>query len=233
MRKVFRTIAFVALILVVHAVSPRAQGSGVYVVTYIEVVPNAIDAAVAVFDRYGAATRADAGNPRLDLLQEIARPERFAIVEVWKDGASLEAHEAAAASLQFRDALNAIQDAPIDRRVATGLFVGPVASRAAASAAAAGTVFVLTHVDVTPDHKAEASRLLEAVRNGSTQEQGNRRYDVLQQANRPNHFTVVEAWANEIALDVHVVAPQTRAFRQALMPMEGALYDERRYKSLR
>jgi quinol monooxygenase YgiN len=55
---------------------------------------------------------------------------------------------------------------------------------------------------------------------------------VQQQGNRPNHFTVVEIWADQKAYDAHVMAGHTRQFRDKLGPMSGALYDERLYKAL-
>jgi len=55
---------------------------------------------------------------------------------------------------------------------------------------------------------------------------------VLQQANRGNHFAVFEVWASRSALDGHAEAAHTRAFREKLSPMAGALYDERFYKLL-
>jgi quinol monooxygenase YgiN len=55
---------------------------------------------------------------------------------------------------------------------------------------------------------------------------------VLQQVNRANHFTVVEAWTNRKAIDAHAMAAHTRAFRDQLAPFAGALYDERIYKAL-
>jgi hypothetical protein len=39
-------------------------------------------------------------------------------------------------------------------------------------------------------------------------------------------------WKNEAALDDHVAAPASRAFREKLGPKSGALYDDRRYKNL-
>jgi quinol monooxygenase YgiN len=53
---------------------------------------------------------------------------------------------------------------------------------------------------------------------------------VQQQGNRPNHFSVVEIWADQKAYDAHVMATHTRQFRETLGPMSGALYDERLYK---
>jgi quinol monooxygenase YgiN len=61
---------------------------------------------------------------------------------------------------------------------------------------------------------------------------GNIAYEVLQQTNLANHFTLVEEWANRKALDAHIMAGHTRLFREKLSPMEGALYDERFYKVL-
>jgi quinol monooxygenase YgiN len=57
-------------------------------------------------------------------------------------------------------------------------------------------------------------------------------YAVLQQEDRPNHFTVVEEWTSKNALDTHNMAAHTHAFREKLSPMLGALYDERLYNEL-
>jgi quinol monooxygenase YgiN len=57
----------------------------------------------------------------------------------------------------------------------------------------------------------------------SSREQGNISHEVLQQANRGNHFTLVEEWANRKALDAHIMAAHTRLFRERLSPMAGAL----------
>jgi quinol monooxygenase YgiN len=57
-------------------------------------------------------------------------------------------------------------------------------------------------------------------------------YEVLQQPNRLNHFTVAEIWKDRNALDAHQMAAHTRQFREKLAPMAGALYDERFYKSV-
>jgi quinol monooxygenase YgiN len=43
---------------------------------------------------------------------------------------------------------------------------------------------------------------------------------------------VFETWANPEALDGHAMAAHTRAFREKLAPMAGALYDERFYSEL-
>ena len=73
---------------------------------------------------------------------------------------------------------------------------------------------------------------LKAMSEDTVNDAGNIRYEVLQQANRGNHFTVVEAWADHKALDAHAMAAHTRAFRNKLAPIAGALYDERLYEAL-
>ena len=58
------------------------------------------------------------------------------------------------------------------------------------------------------------------------------RFEVFQQGNRPNHFSVVEIWKNQRAYDAHITAAHTKKFRDQLTPMTGALYDERLYKAI-
>lgn len=94
------------------------------------------------------------------------------------------------------------------------------------------TIYVLTHVDVTPDHLDDCLALLKTMSDDTSMDHGNIGYEVLQQAARPNHFTVVEEWTSRKALDFHIMAAHTRAFRQRLAPMAGALYDQRFYQEL-
>jgi len=47
-----------------------------------------------------------------------------------------------------------------------------------------------------------------------------------------NHFTIVEIWKDDKALDTHAVAEHTKKFRDTFGPFSGALFDERIYKSV-
>jgi quinol monooxygenase YgiN len=51
-------------------------------------------------------------------------------------------------------------------------------------------------------------------------------------SNRLNHFTTVEVWKDKPALDAHGLAAGTREFRENVGKMLGALYDDRRYRTL-
>jgi quinol monooxygenase YgiN len=58
------------------------------------------------------------------------------------------------------------------------------------------------------------------------------RFDIWQQSNRLNHFTMIEIWKDKAALDAHGVVAGTREFRENVGRMLGALYDDRRYRNL-
>lgn len=216
--------AAVALMALVGGVA-HAQNGAVYVVTYVDVMPNALNSGVAALRHYRDASRKEDGNLRTDVLQEIARPNRFAIVEVWKDQAASEAHDKAAGSAELVETLRAIGNAPFDRRINNGLYVG-----SSSSVKEPNAIYVLTHVDVVPQSKDGCMALLKAMSMDTPKDAGSIGYTVLQQANRANHFAVFEVWANRKALDGHAEAAHTRAFREKLSPMAGALYDERFYK---
>ena len=62
---------------------------------------------------------------------------------------------------------------------------------------------------------------------------GNLRYDDVVQANRKNHFTVIEAWKSQSDKNAWVSGKIARTFREELQPIGGALYDERDFKVLR
>jgi quinol monooxygenase YgiN len=222
----FRSLMF-AMAILAGAVTARAQDSSVYVVTYVDVMPNSAAAGAKLLKQYRDASRKEDGSVRFDVLEEIARPNRFAIVEVWKDKPARDAHVNAASTAQFRDKLKAIANAPYDERVNGGLYVGPAQSQRAK-----GAVYVVTHVDVIPAGKDDCMALLKGMSTDTPKDAGNLRYEVLQQPNRPNHFEVVETWSNRKALDAHAMAAHTRAFREKLAPLAGALYDERFYSEL-
>jgi quinol monooxygenase YgiN len=190
-------------------------------------MPSSVVSGTTLLKQYRDASRKEDGSVSVQVLQEIGRPNRFALVEVWKDKPARDAHVGAASTTQFRDKLKAIANAPYDERVNNGLYVGPAQSQHPRDA-----IYVLTHVDVIPTSKDACMELLKGMSADTPKDAGNLRYEVLQQPNRLNHFTVYEAWSNAEGLDGHAMAPHTRAFRDKLAPMAGALYDERFYSEL-
>ena len=228
-----RLLILGSAVLVIGAVADaRAQNAGdsaVYSVTYIEVMPAAKDKAAALLKEVGVASRKGAGNLRFDVLERRDRPNHFAIVEAWKDQKAHDANGAAAHTKHFRDMLRPLLSSAYDERPHTGLAVGPMAAGAGARGAA---VYVVTHVDIIPPKKDDGIAALQQLAGPSRKDAGNLRYEVLQQNSRPNHFTLVEIWKDQEALEGHEVAVHTRTFRDLLLPMSGSLYDQRLYRAL-
>ncbi len=74
--------------------------------------------------------------------------------------------------------------------------------------------------------------LLRSLAEASRKEPGNLRFDIVQHSMRANHFTVIEGWRNQQALDAHVAAAHTKTYRDAIQPMTGSPLDERVYKAI-
>ena len=226
MRLFFGPLLCLCIATAAPAPAAYAQSNAVYRAIYVEVMPNAIGTGATQLKQYRDASSKADGNLRADALQEIARPNRFVIVEAWRDKAALDAYAQGAASAKLRSALAPLADAPFDERVTNALYVTPGKNQKRADA-----IYVVTHVDVIPAGKDDCMAALKAMSADTANDAGNISYEVLQQANRANHFTVVEAWTDRKALDAHAMAAHTRAFRDKLAPIAGALYDERFYKA--
>ena len=218
-----------AFMLAVGAmVEAQAQDTGtVYVVTYLELRPGAKGEGTTLLKDLREASRKDAGHVRSEVLESTTRPGQFVFLSTWKDQKALDAHMAAAATKDLRGKLHELRNSPADDRLHNSL---TVVDKEAGSARR--PIYVVTHVDVPPPRKDDCIALLRALADASRKETGNVRYDIVQQSNRPNHFTVVEVWRNRKAFDEHAAAAAARAFRDQLTPMSGALYDERLYRAV-
>jgi quinol monooxygenase YgiN len=198
----------------------------VYSVTYVEVLPTSRADGLAVLTSYREATRQESGNLRCEVVSRVGQPHHFVVLEVWQDQAALEAHGKSANLTQMRDRIQAIRAAPTDERVHTGVSTGSLTPGPAGDA-----VYVVTHVDVIPPRKDDGLAALNVLGDAARAEPGNLRFEVGQQTNRPNHFTVIEIWKDARAVEAHAMTEATRRFRDALGPMSGALYDERFFKA--
>jgi quinol monooxygenase YgiN len=223
----------VALALAIGAAiampAAQAEDGYVYAVTYLDVAASSVAQGIDLIAKYREAGRHETGNVEFTALQEIARPNRFVIMEGWRDKASFEAHDKAASKARFQDALMAIRNSPPDRHVLQAFAPGPIAA-----APAAGALYMVEHVDFMPTFRTTAPALVKALAESTQKEPGLVRYDVYQQpAPRTNHYEVVAAWPNRAAFDAHEAAAYTRQFRSAtVMPGRANLYDQRLYKAL-
>jgi len=209
----------------IHAQTPADMAR--YAVSYVEVMPSARAAAVAALKRYHDTSRREDGYVRVELLEQVGRPGHFAIIETWKDQKTYDAHGMAAHVTQVRDALQSIRLSDYDQRPYKTLTVAP-----ATTAGNRNAVHVVAHVDTIGGGQADAPGLLTRLAQASRKERGCLRFDVLQQTIRANHFTVIEIWENQKALDAHAAALHTKQYRDGLQPISGSPLDERVYKSL-
>ena len=215
-------LAFAAL-----ASAANAQDLTVHVVTYIDVAPTAKGQAAAALRQFATASRKEAGVTRFEALQRTSPSNQFVLVETWNDQAARDAHVAAAQTKAFNEKLSPYLLSPVDERVCVTTFVAP-----ASAAQTVGALHVVTHVDIPGNVRDKAYAGLKDLSEASRKEGGNLRFDVVHQPNRTNHFTVMEIWKNQAAGDTHELANHTRAFRDILTPITGALYDRRFYKAL-
>lgn len=205
-----------------------AQSAGdtpaAFTVAYVEARADAAAAGRAALVRYRATCSERSGCLRIEVFALAARPGHFAVLETWRDQAALDARDPEPKRALLA-ALEPIRVSGYDERAYKSLTVtaprGGTATRA---------VYVITHVDVAPS--TQAPQLLTRLAEASRAEPGNLRFDVVQLVQRANHFTVIEAWRDEAALDSHVAAAATRAYRDELQPLTGSPLDERIYAPL-
>ena len=195
-----------------------------YAVSYVEVVPSSHAVTIAALKRYREGTRTEDGHVRFELFEQIGRPGHFAVVETWRDQSAFDMRSAAAQK-QLQDTLQALRVSGFDQRPYKTLTVGATPPQPNGRA-----IVVVAHVDVSPDPRVPA--LLKRLAEASRQDQGNLRFDALQHQARANHFTVIEVWKSQSALDAHAAAAHTRQYRDELQPLTGSPLDERVYKTV-
>ena len=127
---------------------------------------------------------------------------------------------------KYRAALDPLRSAAYDERIHNALSVG------APKPAPAGSLLVLTHVDVIPTQVEPGTAKVKAFVEEGRNAPGNLRFDDVVQANRKNHFTVIETWKSSVYKNAWISSKTARTFREELQPIGGALYDERVFKVL-
>ena len=227
-RTVVLLLAVAWMIVSAKGAAIAQSTASVHVVTYLDLLTDRVAKARAIYRAYREATAKSAGNKEVGLYQEIGRPGRFVVRETWVDQDAFAAHAKSQAAKQFDAGLSIHSLAPPDQRVHSAFVtgVGP-------SPPTAGVVHVFTHVDVPPTRQGDIEPLLKTLQAASVLRPTANRYDVLQQSNRKNHFTVAEAWAGLAAFSGHNRSEAQMDFRRKLATMLGALYDQRLYRAVR
>jgi quinol monooxygenase YgiN len=216
------TLLFSTLIL--GAQAPPSTDTSAYAVAYVDVMPASKATAVNAFKQYRDASRKEDGFVRFELFEQAGRPGHLSVLETWANPKAMETHAAGASAKEWRMKLDPIRLTDYDQRPYKTLTLSP-----SSTAANDRGIFVVTHVDIG-GQGTNAGDLLRRLAETSRKEEGNVRFDVLQHAMRANHFTVIEGWQNQKALDAHAAAAHTRQYRDALGPIAGSPLDERIYQ---
>jgi len=220
---------------VVPAAQAQTDADAVYAVTYLEVATTAIARGVELMKKFRDESRRETANLEFTVLQETSRPNRFVIMEGWKDHAAFEAHDKGSAKSEFEGALGPVRNSPPDRHM-----LQPFANAPARAAPPGGGLYMVEHVDFlggNPAIAAAAAPLVKALAEASQKEAGAVRYEIYRQPPpRINHYEVVSVWTDTKAFDAHETAPHTLRFRAATAQGGSAwranLYDQRLYRAL-
>jgi quinol monooxygenase YgiN len=105
--------------------------------------------------------------------------------------------------------------------------VAPAPQSAPSAAALKGAIYVVSHVDLAPDALAADKSALQQYVADSRKDAGLLRMELLQQSDRPNHFTIVSVWTDKGSFDAHLSAAHTRDFRAKIQAGLGSPFDER------
>ena len=227
-RRAFTALLLVGSATMVAAQTPAPSPPPVATdrVVYFEAAPSEVNRTITALKTYRQATQKATGVVRVQILQQIGRPNFFAIAEKWSEGASLQAHLTATANKQLRDELQSVLISPFDERL-----LAPVAAQPATRTAPDQAIYVLTHADAAA-RREEIPGMLQELATAARRENGNVLFDATVQPNRTNHFTLIEVWSDQRSQEAHQIAATTKQFRSAFGAVSGALYDERIYKSI-
>jgi quinol monooxygenase YgiN len=94
-------------------------------------------------------------------------------------------------------------------------------------------VYAVTHIDLMPANVPTGIVAMKQFAAETTKEKSCVRFEILQQAGRPNHLTLVGIWKNQKAFDDHDSAPYTKEFREKMQPLIGSPWDERLHQLIK
>jgi quinol monooxygenase YgiN len=172
------------------------------------------------------AAREHQGSPgQIVMMQEIARPERFVMLERGAPGVL------AAGGMNPRTFTEGITDdlvAPPDQRLNREFDETATTNRARIDARA--SFYVITHVDIAAQDLTQIETALHKLAAAARQSSGNLGFEILRQTNHPNHFNLVSGWVGEAPFRAFAESAGAREFRRAVAPVIGSPYDERLFR---
>lgn len=196
------------------------------VITYVEFKPADAKAGAQMLEQLAANAEASPGVVNFDVLQQIDRPNFFALFEVWTTAQAFSDFQSSSQTETILSQLTNLLEAPLDERLAN-LLAGTEPSRS--QHAEGRQIFVIAHVDSDPQFVARVTPLLDAFVNDSLNDSGVQTFALLSQTPTANHFQLVETYEDLQAFDAHVSTQHTVEFRNRTAAFLGAPYDERLY----
>jgi quinol monooxygenase YgiN len=122
MRKAIAVVALVLIGLAIRSSWPvSARGDekdeSICVVTHVDVIPPFTAEGRKLLQEFSTETRRDAGLVRVEVFEELGRPNHSTVVEVWKSKKAYEDHLAAAHVKAYRAKLQPMLGSPFDERL--------------------------------------------------------------------------------------------------------------------
>ena len=232
MRPLHRLIAIAAFLapsVVLGAPAPQPAPESVpgprYMMTHLEVSPEATAMALTAIKAYRQAALREPGATAVDIFQETGHPSRFIISEVWRDHQAFVARANSAAGPELFAKLKPVEFRPPDIRVHF-LFAGTPYK-----APAAGNVMVISHLDACCGGTPTLEAAMKSVAEAAVKERGMVRFEVLDQLPpRNNHARLYEEWASERDYVAHNLSQPVRDSFSKLQEYLGTPYDQRLYR---
>ena len=91
---------------------------------------------------------------------------------------------------------------------------------------------VLVDIHVKPEHRDAFIQASIANHHGSRQEPGNLRWDLLQNEEDPNRFTLYEVYRDKAALEEHQKQPHYLAWKKSVEPMMAVPRTRQKLKNI-
>jgi len=216
-------VAVMGATLAVHAGDAPQQGP-IHVTAFFEVTPGSANQAIGMLKQYRDAAKAETGARSVQLYQEVGAPFRFVSMEVWQDMAAYQAHAKAGSTAGIAERLKAVEFGPADMRPHAVHFSAPE------KAAGAGSVTIISHLDVPPMGIPQLIELMKPFSEGVSKQPGMLTYRILRQTQGSgNHFRSFEVWASEKDWEAHNLAKHSQDYRIGMGPLLGTPYDQRKY----
>jgi quinol monooxygenase YgiN len=121
MRKVFLLASSLVLFWGVYrmavAAGAVAADEPLYVVTHVDVMPKFTGAGRELLLQFATDSRKDAGAVRIEVLEELGRPNHSTVVEVWESRKAYDDHLSADHTRAYRTKLQPMLGSPFDERL--------------------------------------------------------------------------------------------------------------------